>query len=295
MDNYGLNDTYQYNEICLDSLDSNGVSSNGSSTLDWPTFEIGGKNNVANVAAFKVLSAEIPFSYYVFSSENNSFVITISAIDTVCVIPEGNYNATRLVNQLQELFNGLAVGTFVVQLVDLTQKLKITGPSPFSLTFGTSTDTGNTNPRLFMGFNAGLISCSGVMNAPNCVLLSGPAYLYLNSTKSGGLINLHLPTSAADRGNTGPQLAKIPVNTQSGGIILYSDPAPLYYFDMEDGNLDFVDFYLTMGTLTTQKPLRLNGLSFSIKLGVLTRRMNHDEIQSGTMQQGRVQKRARPY
>ena len=104
--------------------------------------------------------------------------------------------------------------------------------------------------------------------APNAALLSGPNYLYINSTQFGQLTNNYLPTgSSSTNGNTGPQIAKVPVTCDSGEIIYYTDPDPQKYFDIGDTNtIQVIDFYLSAGT--SEDVLELNGLSFSLKLAL---------------------------
>ena len=130
--------------------------------------------------------------------------------------------------------------------------------------------------------------------APNAALVTGPNYLYVNSSKLGQLCNLYLPKGAFNLGggNTGPQMAKIPVNVLPGGVIYWQDPDPQKWFDVENlQQLDQIDFYLTLGNTTTQIPLQLNGLSFSLKLGVLLNKRDHEDVQGLPT---RVVKRMRP-
>lgn len=93
MNNWGLNNTYDYYEFAIDSLDNTGSGSGGFSALNWPSFFVGGKNPLTRVKGMKILSAEIPFSYYVFTLANNSFEVSTSASGpwSLVSIPPGNY------------------------------------------------------------------------------------------------------------------------------------------------------------------------------------------------------------
>jgi hypothetical protein len=104
---------------------------------------------------------------------------------------------------------------------------------------------------------------------------------------------LYLPNTAPlARGGLGPQVAKVPVNCNPGGVIFWQDPAPEFFFDAGNLNaLDRFDFYITMGNITSQVPLRFNGLGFSLKLGVLTYRTTNEENYAPTMENGRIVKR----
>ena len=97
---------------------------------------------------------------------------------------------------------------------------------------------------------------------------TGPYYLYLNSRTLGSLVNFNLADGAAT--GTGPELCRIPINTNFGGVISYTDPDPEKYFDFFIGNqISTFDFYLTLGTDQYQKPLDMKGVPWSVKLGLL--------------------------
>ena len=79
------------------------------------------------------------------------------------------------------------------------------------LTFGLATDiVGNTNPALLLGYYAGVNSSNGYLasgtnfgvflTAPNAMSVTGPNYLYINSTKVGNLVDMYLPRGAANLG-----------------------------------------------------------------------------------------------
>lgn len=107
------------------------------------------------------------------------------------------------------------------------------GVTSYSFTFGAPTNSGNTNPRLYIGFPGGTTESTGlILRSPNVILVSGPNYLYVNSTKFGQLTNLYLPQGAFNLGggNAGPQMAKIPVNVTSGNIIYWQDPDPQKWY-----------------------------------------------------------------
>jgi hypothetical protein len=251
--NYGLNDSLSYVELELDSLDA--ISSpyqiqsppvvsttliEQVKTSDWPQFNLA--RPLPNVAAIKILEVQIPFSYYVISQENSSFTFAesgfgITATTATITLPSGNYTATTLCTVLSTLLtaasgNGL---TYAVTYSTTNGRLSITtvmGVSTFfSLTFGSSGDTGNTNPRLWLGFNQTQTCILGVTGyktliAPNALQITGPNYIYVNSTTLGSLATIYLPSGATNlgSGSIGPQLAKIPVNCQPGGVITWQDP-----------------------------------------------------------------------
>lgn len=112
---------------------------------------------------------------------------------------------------------------------------------------------------------------NGSIVSPTVASPTGPYYLYLNSRTIGSLINFNLADNAAN--GSGPEMCRIPVNVNFGGVILYTDPDPEKYFDFFTGNqFNSFDFYLTLGTGQTQKPLDMKGASWSLKIGLLVYR-----------------------
>lgn len=306
-DNYGVNGNYEYKEFSLDSLDADGSFTTASASTDWPRFTIAGSGPLENVAALKVLEAEISFSWDVFNSINNTFTITESVGGTKTItIPVGNYTSAAIATALTTAFvTAGTTATYTVTYLGLRNRLVFTSSTNNSFYFsfgagynipGVQPNSGNKNPRLFIGFPPGdtsSIPVGGVqvLTSPNSLLLSGPNYVYLNSTKLGSDMDLFLPTGAFNLGGgkSGPQIAKIPVNTNQNGMITWKDPDPQKWFKFRQlQSLSNFDFYLTLGNTTSQLPLQLNGLGFSLKLGILTELLNNTDRVLPTAQNGRV-------
>ncbi len=307
----GISSGLRYFEFELDSLDADGSANAGLLKTDHPVFGVGGKKPLENIAGIKILEAQIPFSYYVFNERNNTFVLTETGYSSHTItIPVGNYTTAALISVLQAQMQPVGVGchwTYTITYSSQTQKFTFasnnTGGAattePFTLTFGAAGDFGNDNPRLYMGFPAGDTTSQtfntvqgDVLVTPYATSVSGPNYLYLCSNRLGNLTNLYLPRNSATGGNAGPQMAKIPVNTNSGGVIYWSDPDPGKYFDLENlPNLSQIDFFLTMGS--DPNPISLNGLSFSLKMAILINEFDATDISHGMVQNSKVLKRMR--
>lgn len=129
--------------------------------------------------------------------------------------------------------------TYTPTYSGLTGKLTIaaTGAagSYFSLVFGVAGDPGVANPRFNMGFGSAgtytsTVGLGPTLIAPNVASISGPNYMYLNSSAIGTQLSVLLPGGALQLGNgsAGPQIAKIPINVQPGGVIYWSDPGMMY-------------------------------------------------------------------
>lgn len=311
MNNYGLNDDYRYFEISLDSLDATSSTQAGIASTDWPWFEVAGKGPLQDVAAIKILEVQVPFSWYVFNSVNHTFLLRIASLpDQVVSIPVGNYTAASLAPVLTDAINAAAGGVFYAVTYSVVRKkflfTKTGGPgTEFTFVFGAPAgipgvqpNSGNRNPRLWLGFPPGnTTSVGGIMEAPNSDLVSGPNYLYVNSNRIGSDVDMYLPQGAFNLGGgkAGPQLCKVAVDVNPGGIVTWKDPDPQKWFTFDQlQTLNSFDFYLSLGNTTSELPLKLNGLGFSLKIGVLRMIRNSLERVSATAQNGRISQREGP-
>lgn len=291
--NYGLNGNYDYNEFEIDSFDANQSFNSTYSISNWPRIFFG--KPLDNVVAIKILQATIPFTYYVINSNNNTFILNESGNTYTITIPVGTYTSSDLTTELKsQLDNSAAAGVFTITYSSTTLKFTIASTVNFYLTFGSSGNSGQTNLRLVLGFNAGDSgAATASVTAPNVAQLNGPPYLYLNSRSLGAMIHVYLngdglvnpPMTGAD----GPQVCMIPVNTTRGNTITYSDPDPQKWFYTGNHNLSGnLDFYLTAGVGSEQVPLDLNGSRFVIKLGILQSRAQGNDALPSTRGNQRV-------
>ncbi len=293
--NFGLNNSLEYTEFEFDSFDCFQSFNQAYFTTDWPNFLIG--KPLTNVAAIKVLEAQIPFTYYVFNSNNNTFTLSESdgGSPVTVTIPIGNYDSTSILTALNTALNAVTPNSHVYTTTysTTTGLLTITSNAgttlTFTLGFGAGiNDTGATNPRLWLGFSGGnnTSTTSQVLIAPSVAQLTGPNYIYLNSRALGALVHLYLPGNGvinpSGTGADGPQLARIPITSQPLGVTYWQDPVPLMWFDLGNTQLNAnIDFYCTLGTNTYEVPIDFNGASFSIKLGVLTNTSSHNDWLGG--------------
>lgn len=297
--NYGLNESLQYLEIELDSTAAI-VSNSGltyvqplattNAIYDNPLFQLAGKTPLKNVAALKILEVQIPYSWYVFPTSGvNEFILrdTSGPTDATIVIPPGNYTGSQLASTLTSLCTSAATGlsfSVAFQYNPVTMKLEdertTSGVHTYNIVM--------TQPYIasilgyMMGAQVAIRTGQNVwITAPFVAQLSGPNYLYVNSTTLGPACNLYLPrTDYAS--NAGPEMAKIPVNVSPGGIIFWQDPDPQKYFAMDNlASLQKIDFYLSLGTNTDILPL--NGQGFSLKIGILLWTDENNDYQSGNV------------
>lgn len=274
-----LSNTFEYVELNLDSWDSsaagnsafeNSTSPTNQLQYSWPQFYFTRKNLV--IAGLKILSAEIPFVFDTVSSGNNTFQFTLAGTPTTITIPAGTYTGTTLAAQLQTLIQVVSPG-FLVTWSDTTLRFTFTF-SGGAVTWGFIFPAGRQSAYSLMGFlpnSTTTFTGNGSIVSPTVASPTGPYYLYLNSRTIGSLINFNLADNAAN--GSGPEMCRIPVNVNFGGVILYTDPDPEKYFDFFTGNqFNSFDFYLTLGSDQTQKPLDMKGAPWSLKIGLLVYR-----------------------
>ena len=230
----GISDDLRYYEFELDSYAAlRSFTSSYPSTI-WPTFQIGGKKPLQTIAALKILEVNIPFTYYVFTDVNGGFLLNEGGLDVAVIIPAGNYNIGNFTTALAAaltlgsvLLNGF---TYSVTYSTITGKVSIFNnaalTTPFTLTFPPNYWM---SPAQWIGFNLGAITTTAFLasgtpkgnwlESPNVINLSGANYIYVNSQLVGNLADQYLPIGQNNTGNSGTQLAKVPVSTNSGGNI----------------------------------------------------------------------------
>lgn len=263
----GINDIYEYNEVHLDS------AARDHGTNDQPVFNI--SPAMSGVMGVKLLSAQIPFTYYVFNHGNNTFQILPlgdPAQAKEITIPIGNYTVNSISGPLTSALE-LATGdsyTFVYSGTTGKFTLRSTSGAVFSLRFGTAGDDGATHPGMWLGFDAGEVRSddSGVLVAPHTANITGPNYLLL-TTSFGGRIAKNIRINGGSTPEA-PAFAKIPVTVNPYGLITFTDPSDGYAFDMSMGQVQQLRVELLFGH-TLQK-VEMNGAPWSLVLLVLTQR-----------------------
>lgn len=139
--------------------------------------------------------------------------------------------------------------------------------------------------RDVLGFPIGTTNCNGfgVYDFPNIsgkyiwspqpTLITGAPYVYITSNAIGNLCKTYLPLGATLLGGgvSSPQLAKIPVsNVVQGQWLVWQDSNPAW-FDVDNiATLSQLDLFVQLGNYGGY--IDFQGLSFSLKLGVLVKR-----------------------
>jgi hypothetical protein len=296
--NYGLNGSYDYNEIEIDSFDATQAFNTAYTSLNWPKIFLG--KPLENVVAMKVLDATIPFTFYPFNSTNNTFVLNQTAPAAgpfTVTIPVGSYTTSTfpaILKAAMELANG-ATKTFTVTYDSATAKLTIT------INVGTFTITTSgglvASPCYTMGLNSNTVhsSTGTALITPNAIRILGPEYIYVNSNTIGSVVNVYLNGSGllntTGSGADGPQICKIGRSVTFTSTMTYTDPDPQKWFYVGNQNLTALDFYLTAGVNPQNVPLDLNGAGFSLKIGILSTKTEKTEQLASTRDNHRVTSR----
>lgn len=249
--NYGLNDSLEYYEYEFDSSDTTNTMDSTYSTLDWPLFTSGRPLN--SIAAIKILEVQIPFSWYTINSNNNTFLLDepgFSPQQVTVTLTPGNYNATTFATEVARAMNAVTRLTPAPPLTGVYALTYDTATGIYTITSQTTLATQSsvwfmtfnnlyTTPAPFLGFGTGTYTASTTVSpsyrkvvAPNVAQVTGPNYLYVNSRKMGQQINLFLPEGAITKGELSPQMCKIPINCNPGGVIFWqtADPQKWYVF-----------------------------------------------------------------
>lgn len=252
-----MEDQYHYVELYLDSSESD-VTVLGSSNTDAPTFTL--TTPIYNIAFLKILEAEIPFSYYVINTTNNTFTLTEPLVGSATVtVPVGNYTSTTLTTVLanQMTAASVALGSRVYTVTFSTQTQKFT----VTTNFGSLVLTFTNSLQQVLGMLPSNTSVGLTLVAPNTAQITGDNYVYVCSTNLSPLIK-------AKKTNNGPEIARIPMNVNPGEICYYQDIQSDKWFNIENNpQLHRFDLFLRLGK--SQNTLTLNGQPFSLKIALL--------------------------
>lgn len=272
--NMNTSDYLDYYEYIFDSADAASAFRTGYTSKNWPLFHF--ENPLQDVVAVKIVEVNIPMTFYTVNSTNNTFVVNDLTVPNswTVTVPPGNYDSGTLTTALHTALHADTTLAWTVTFDVSTLKFTFTPAPAHNITFefGTAPNTGETNMRLIMGFNAGTSASGTVLTSPNVPQITGPDYFYVNSDSFGTYLNLYLPqTGSRAHGGEGSEMAHVPNTATYSELLAWKDPTPQYFFTTSGCNaLQTIDMYITGGVF--ENPLDFNGLSFSVKLGILQRK-----------------------
>ena len=185
------------------------------------------------VRRVRLLSAEIPASFYVFRAATGTTTLhlgvydasgTVASAAQTVTIPDGNYSTDSMCAALAAGLNGLTFDealTFAVAVDPVTYRLSIS-TTPKRLVYVSTQYTQNgEHPAFrwgleyFLGFPAGTITTGAPCVAPSVVQLQPYNYLVLDVPEINGLAECDRSTRSA--------FAKIQITVDSFGTIVISE------------------------------------------------------------------------
>jgi hypothetical protein len=190
---------------------------NTSAPSGTPVFQLQG--GPIRTSKLRLVSATIPHSWYTLTSENNTFVITLTggSATTVTVAAGFIYTLTGLATALQSAINtALGISTFTVTASTSSLKLLLTHSSVgFTLTFASD------RTAEVLGFERkGTYATSGsdvFLSSTHVCELTTPS---VHITGSLGASAYHPAT-----GDTSVPLFVVPVTEDGGGVIVWNERA----------------------------------------------------------------------
>jgi hypothetical protein len=312
----GFNDIYEYNEILLDSDERD----NG--TMNHPMWAL--QTPLANVIGVKVISVTVPFSWYSINSTNNTFIAMTRSSGggnptayTITLTP-GNYTASELATLMQTaLRTALSDSTITVTFSITTNKFTITqaAAAPATYLYGLwfsryissvsghfgMLDSGITDDNFYGVANysvpaniaktniATLNAVTGYREiiSPYVAQVWGYSYVLLCG-QSAGRLSRYVNINGLNTPEP-PVMAKIPIAANRFEVFNYTDDSPQYFFEYGNKGFQRLEFWFTLGD--GLKEIDFNGVSFQIKLGVLTektlRTLESSENRSSTFMQSK--------
>lgn len=209
---------------------------------------------------FQIQRVVVPFTYYVFSGVTGNGYVSMTLNGTAITWAAGNYTPTQWIAAIaSQLPSGFSI---VYNAVN--GKLVFSYSSNVVISFAATEYAWQ-----WLGLNSGTTT-TGVTTytAPNVAQFSGPNYVYLRSNLASVWNNDKMFYSRSIKDGSGDILMQIPITSNSGGVTDYQDVSQKF-FRFTNSTTRQLDFYFTLGDLTTQgpdSPLAFNGVPFVVKL-----------------------------
>jgi len=231
-------DIIYINSTDRESGNSSNFSINIASQIRYP-------NNYDRVT---LLGVNIPKSYYLINSTNNTFTITENSVVKTITIPNGNYSLSTMVSALQTLITAACSFIYVVSSSTLTGKITFTVSSNIGQPyFNFSTN----NLYRVLGFDKSIYQMSAnVLTSVNVVnfQLTNVIRIYCNIAEK----NL---------------LATVLPNVSDYSSIIFTEYTPTFTSKICTAtNISIVQLTLIDALTSTQ--LDLNGLDWACKLAI---------------------------
>jgi hypothetical protein len=210
--------------------------------------------NSPYIDRFKILSIELPMSFYTTNSNNNIIVFQEGATVKSCTLPPGNYTIDTITNAIANAMNSVSSG-YSCNFNLLTRNLTITNATAFSIRSFTN---GSTAWRT-IGAHRLSDSASSTTWTGNVVDLTSNAPFLLVSSE---LSSHDLTFIGFEHINV---LAMVSTNAPNGSVMSWTNPGGYVYCGQ---NLSYVSFMLLDSS--TLLPVDLNNQPMAITIGTLS-------------------------
>jgi len=216
---------------------------------DSPTFIL----QSPHVENFKILSVQIPLTFYPVGNNNNVLVFKEGDTEKSVQIAHGSYNVDNFPQVLEDLLNGVSDNNYNVTYNPIRRNLSIVGDDAFQIM---GLDGGSSAFKL-VGANRRGASASGTEFTGRVIDLTGASSLLLTSAQ---LMSLSFRWTGMSSANA---IALIPITSPVGSVMNWENNGSYLSFGR---SLSYVSFRLIDSA--TFAPITFNGASFQITMGI---------------------------
>lgn len=179
------------------------------------TYRIRLPQRYTNVTGARVLSADIPLSFFVFKAEygNTTLLVTVGdSAPSVVTIPDGNYDDQTMVEELRtSLAAAFSDKDFLIEVDPRTYQLVVTCVQGDSVSVDTrlADEPGPTDWGLayYLGFPKGALTAGAPLRAPGMINLNPFTYILMDVQELGVIDEAGMYGNSVGRGC----LCKIPI------------------------------------------------------------------------------------
>ncbi len=186
-------------------------------TIDLP-------ETLRNVTSARMVTAELPLTYYVFSTArgNRSLTVSVNGSPQTVTIPEGNYTPTQMAAALKSALDTAFGATFTVTIDPVTMKTTIATTGTVAVDASSATKPTEWGLGYYLGFPGGVVtSGTNSVTGTRVANLSPENYLVLDIEE----LNALSQCAMYDAGGSGKKsFAKIPLKGNSYSYNFYDTP-----------------------------------------------------------------------
>jgi hypothetical protein len=230
-----------------------------SGTLENPTFNLKKpirSRQLGTPLKMSIVAIEIPFSFYIVNSSNDTFVYNDGVGDQTITFAHQNYSATELATAIQTAMTAASTGSFTAVYNRQTNKFTITyDAGAFTMLCSDATFTA----KKLMGFStADVASVADAITSVNGVGLSGPNYMLIRSRA------LQSSNSYDAQNGASQAIARLPLVESAYSIIRFTDTSQIFLNDLSTVQVSEID--LELFDPESNATVDLNGLDWSCEM-----------------------------